>query len=62
MIEEQNWLDLELYRYAGERLDAVAGPALDQELAAAPPPNAAYRPWGTLTYTLPKRVRASLGG
>jgi hypothetical protein len=62
MIEEQNWVDLELYRYAGQRLDeALAGPAAAQELARLRRLNTAYRPWGALTYTLPKRVRSSLG-
>jgi len=62
MIEEQNWVDLELYRYAGQRLDEVlAGPAAAQELARLRRLNTAYRPWGALTYTLPKRVRSGLG-
>jgi hypothetical protein len=61
MIEAQNWLDLELYRYAGERLDAVAGPALDRELERFQRANARYRVWGTLTYTLPKRARGAIG-
>ena len=63
MIEEQNWVDLGLYRYAERRLDeALAGPAAVQELARLGRLNTAYRPWGALTYTLPKRVRSSLGG
>jgi len=63
MIEEQNWVDLGLYRYAERRLDeALAGPAAVQELARLRRLNTAYRPWGALTYTLPKRVRSSLGG
>jgi hypothetical protein len=61
MIEEQNWADLELYRHAEERLDAFAGPALDAELEGFRRANARYRPWGTLTYTWPRRVRAALG-
>jgi hypothetical protein len=61
MIEEQNWLDVELYRYAGERLDAARGPGFGAELERFQRANARYRPWGALTYTLPKRARGALG-
>ena len=61
MIEEQNWLDLELYRHAEARLDENAGPALDAELDAFRRANERYKPWGTLTYTWPRRARAAVG-
>ncbi len=61
MIEDQNWVDLELYRHAEARLDAFVGPALDAELDRFRRANARYRPWGTLTYTLPRRARTAIG-
>ncbi len=57
-IEEQNHLDRELYRWAEERFRRAFEE--DPELRASAERfdrlNRLYRPWGHLTYTLPRRV------
>ena len=61
-IERLNALDLELYDWAEQRLQA----AIDREprFAAAyarfERRNRLYQPWGTMTYTLPKRLHTRL--
>jgi len=62
LIEEHNRLDIELYRWVGERFDASI--AADPGFAAAyerfERANSLYKPWGNLTYTLPQRVYSRL--
>lgn len=61
-IEELNRFDLELYEWVRERVQAAidAAPLLDQELRRFRRANTLYRPWGHVTYTLPREVRMSL--
>jgi hypothetical protein len=61
-IRRQNRLDLELYRWAGERMDrAIAADArFADDLRRFHQRNRMYRPWGHLTYTYPKRIRDRL--
>lgn len=62
LIEEHNRLDIELYRWVGERFDAAI--AADSGFAASyarfERSNSLYKPWGNLTYTLPQRVYTRL--
>ena len=62
LIEQLNALDIELYRWASERFGAAiaASPGFAAELARFNRRQSLYRPWGTVTYTLPKRVQARL--
>ena len=57
-IRSQNRFDIELYRWANERMDRQI--AADPGFAAAYERflrmNRLYRPWGHLTYTLPKKI------
>ena len=61
-IERLNALDLELYDWAEQRLQA----AIDREprfavaYARFERRNRLYQPWGTMTYTLPKRLHTRL--
>jgi hypothetical protein len=57
-IEEQNALDLELYRWATERFDAAiaADPSFGEEYARFRRSNSLYRPWGHLTTTYPQAI------
>jgi hypothetical protein len=57
-IEEQNALDLELYRWATERFDAAiaADAGFADEYARFRRSNALYRPWGHLTTTYPQAL------
>jgi hypothetical protein len=57
-IEEQNALDLELYRWATERFDAAIAddPSLAEGFARFRRSNSMYRPWGHLTTTYPQAV------
>jgi hypothetical protein len=57
-IEEQNALDLELYRWATERFDAAiaSDPSFAEEFARFRRSNSLYRPWGHLTTTYPQAV------
>jgi hypothetical protein len=58
LIRRQNRLDVELYRWATERFDASieADPAFGEDLRRFRAMNRLYRPWGTLTYSWPKRA------
>jgi hypothetical protein len=59
-IEKQNALDMELYRWAVERFDRslTSDPTLASDLRRFRRTNGLYRPWGHLTYTLPRRLYA----
>jgi Galactose-3-O-sulfotransferase len=61
-IEEQNRLDRELYRWAEERF--LRAFEEDPELRASAERfdrlNRLYRPWGHVTYTIPRRVERAL--
>jgi hypothetical protein len=58
LIKEQNRFDIELYRWANQRMDErIAGdPAFAEAYERFLRMNRLYRPWGHLTYSLPKRV------
>lgn len=62
LIKERNRFDIELYRWANQRMDEMI--AADPGFAGAYERflrmNRLYRPWGHLTYTLPKRVHDRL--
>jgi hypothetical protein len=60
MIEEMNQLDIELYRWAEQRFQAIidASPTFADDYARFRRTNSLYRPWGTVTYSWPKRVQA----
>jgi hypothetical protein len=62
MIDDLNRLDIELYRWAGERFQAAidASPRFADEYARFRRTNGIYRPWGTVTYSWPKRVQARI--
>ncbi len=61
LIEQRNALDLQLYRRALGRLDALAAnPRHQAELARFRRANALYRPIGTVGYTLPKAIMGRL--
>lgn len=64
LIEDQNRLDAELYRWSAERLeDAIAAaPGFEEELRRFRARNRLYAPWGHLTYTFPKRLRDRVFG
>jgi hypothetical protein len=57
-IEEQNVLDLELYRWASDRFDAAiaADASFAEEFRRFRRANSLYRPWGHLTSTYPQAV------
>jgi hypothetical protein len=59
-IEDQNELDMELYRWARQRFDETiaTNPGFSDELRVFRRGNALYRPWGHVTYTMPRRVYA----
>jgi hypothetical protein len=61
LIEGRNRFDRRLHQRAAERIDeAFSSSGVDAEtLARLRRRNALYRPWGELTYALPRRVRAS---
>ena len=63
-IEEQNALDLELYRWATDRFDAAiaADPSFAGEFARFRRSNSLYRPWGHLTTTYPQAVYDRFAG
>ncbi len=62
LIREQNRFDLDLYDHVTRRLDSQLGSdsGFLRELDRFRRANGLYRPWGTLTYTLPQRVRGRL--
>ena len=62
LIAELNRFDLELYRYANDRLDATlaAVPDVEAALARLRRRNALYRPIGVLTQSLRFRLRKAL--
>ena len=64
LIREQNRFDIELYAYAVNRLERQIADdlAFDAHLAGFRRGNAIYRPWGSLSYTLPIAVRSKLKG
>lgn len=57
-LEELNRFDIELYGFAMRRFDEAIGryPSFERDLLRFRQTNALYRPWGALTYTLPKRA------
>jgi hypothetical protein len=59
LIEAMNELDIELYRWAEERFQAAidGSPEFAAELARFRRSNRMYRPWGTVSYTWPKRLQ-----
>ena len=60
LIEDLNRFDLELYEFAAQRLtdyENVDRDRFERDLASFRRRNAAYRPWGALTYSVPQRVR-----
>jgi hypothetical protein len=61
-IDQLNALDLQLYRWASERFDDAlrAIDDFDARLASFRRGNTLYRPWGSLRYTIPGRVRSAL--
>jgi hypothetical protein len=63
-IADRNRFDMELYRWAGERLDAAAAasPAFAEDVRRLRRENALYRPWGRLTQTLARRWSAHRKG
>jgi galactose-3-O-sulfotransferase len=65
-IENQNELDMELYRWARQRFDEAIAThhGFSDELRRFRRGNALYRPWGHLTYTMPRRMyaRSKTGG
>jgi galactose-3-O-sulfotransferase len=65
LLEELNRFDLELYRFAAERLDRAIErhESFPKDLARFQRLNSLYRPWAKLTYALPKSAlgRASAG-
>lgn len=64
LLEDQNRFDIELYEFAARRLQAAmdAVPDFGRDLARFRKANALYRPWGTVTYSIPQRVRSKLRG
>jgi galactose-3-O-sulfotransferase len=60
LIEEQNAIDMELYRWAARRFEhAVASdPSFASKLRRLRLTNTLYRPQGYLTHTLPRRLYA----
>lgn len=62
VIEELNQLDVALYEWTRERVGATieAEPGLEEELRRFRAVNTLYRPWGQLTYTLPRAIRMAL--
>ncbi len=58
LIREQNRYDVELYRWANERMDRLI--SQDPGFATAHERflrlNRLYRAWGHLSYTLPKKI------
>ena len=63
LIEDHNRLDRELYRYVGERFDEALRtyPSFDEELSRFRKTSSMYRPLGSLTHTVPRRLSTSLG-
>jgi hypothetical protein len=63
LIEDQNRFDIELYGYAQRKLDRQIAddPDFDRDLARFRRGNARYRAWGVLSYSVPTRLRATLG-
>lgn len=64
VIHEHTRLDSELYRYAERRFDQLLAQdsAADRKLRRLRALNSLYRPWGSFTYTLPKRLYRQLKG
>jgi galactose-3-O-sulfotransferase len=60
LIEQQNAIDMELYRWAERRFErsVAADPSFAEDLRRYRLRNKLYRPRGYLTYTLPKRLYA----
>jgi hypothetical protein len=61
-IDQLNALDLRLYDWAVERFEQATGRIDDFEarLSSLRRSNALYRPWGSIRYTIPGRVRSAL--
>jgi hypothetical protein len=60
LIEELNRFDLELYEFADRRLtdaENMDRERFEREMSGFRRRNRAYRPWGTLTYSVPQRFR-----
>lgn len=63
LLEELNRFDLELYRYAAQRFQETiaADPSFEDAFRRFHRAQALYRPWGTITYTLPRRLYGTIG-
>lgn len=63
-IHEHTGLDSELYRFAQQRFDELLEEdlAADRKLRRLQTLNALYRPWGTLTQTLPRSLYRRMSG
>ena len=64
LIDRMNALDAALYAWAAERLQAqiAADPGFDAGMGRFRRRNSLYRPWATVTYTLPKMVQRRVAG
>jgi Galactose-3-O-sulfotransferase len=64
LIRRQNRLDVELFGWATARFDAAiaADPGFGEDLRRFRVSNRRYRPWGTLTYSWPKRAFDRVAG
>jgi hypothetical protein len=64
LIRRQNRLDVQLFGWATERFDATiaADPTFGEDLRRFRAGNRLYRPWGTLTYSWPKRAYDRVAG
>lgn len=60
-IADQNWLDMELHRWALARFEEsiAADPSFALALRRFKLANQVYVPWGHVKYTLPKRLRTA---
>ncbi len=57
-LEEQNRFDMELCEFAAKRFQEAidADPSFERDLRRFQLANALHRPWGAITYTIPKRI------
>lgn len=61
-LEELNQYDIELYDFASGRFDEMIGryPSFKRDLSRFRRMNSLHRPWGAITYTLPKHALAAV--
>jgi Galactose-3-O-sulfotransferase len=64
LIDRMNELDRTLYAWAAGRLDAeiAADGGFDGRMARFRRRNMLYRPWATVTYTVPKKIQQRVAG